>query len=215
MAARATPASLKPPMSEITAQGLLPAEHRALRELHATARAVKSHWRKLAHRLGGEPETFLSEGATAAGELLTELKARIGDDHDLHGQPAAQAVGARLAGARGVSDLLLERNQAFRTALLDLQHVTTLLGYLAALARTRGDAGLAAWHEGWERRLRALEDRGRAAAAAMAADPQDAIAPADEGTLGRAGAKLGAAVGTLGEAIDSSAIGRLARRRAT
>jgi hypothetical protein len=200
-------------MSEITAQGLLPAEHRALRELHATARALRSHWRKLAHRLGAEP--FLSEGAAAAGELLRELEARIGDEHDLHGQPAAQGVGARLAGARGVSDLLMERNQAFRTALLDLQHVTTLLGYLAALARARGDAGLAAWHEGWERRLRALEDRGRAAAAAMAADPEAAIAPADQGTLGRAGAKLGAAVGTLGEAIDSSRLGRLARRRAT
>jgi len=133
-------------MSEITAQGLLPAEHRALREIHATARAMK---------------------------------------------------------------------KALRMALLDLQHVVTLLGYLAALARTRGDATLAAWHEEWERRLRALEDRGRAAAAAMAADPADAIAPADEGTLGRAGAKLGAAVGTVGEAIDSSRLGRLARRRAT
>ena len=202
-------------MSEITAQGLLPAEHRALRELHATARAVKNHWRKLGHRLGGGPETYLSEGAQAAGELLKELRQRVGDEHDLHGQPAAQGVGARLAGARGVSDLLMERNQAFRTALLDLQHVTTLLGYLAALARTRDDAGLAAWHERWERRFRALEDRGREAAAAMAADPEDAIAPADEGTLGRAGAKLGAVVGTLGEAIDSSRLGGLARRRTT
>jgi hypothetical protein len=199
----------------ITPQGLLPAEHRALRELYATARAVRNHWRKLAHRLGREAETYLSEGAQAAGELLGELEQRVGEEHELHGQPAAQGVGARLAGARGVSDLLLERNQAFRTALLDLQHVTTLLGYLAALARTRGDESLAGWHEGWERRLRALEDRGRAAAAAMAADPQDAIAPADEGTLGRAGAKLGAAVGTLGEAIDSSRLGRFARRRAT
>ena len=176
---------------------------------------MQSHWRKLAHRLGGEPETLLSEGAAAAGELLKELKTRIGDDHDLHGQPAAQSVGARLAGARGVSDLLLERNQAFRTALLDLQHVTTLLGYTGALARTRGDAPLAQWHEGWERRLRALEDRGRGAAAAMAADPEAAIAPAEESTLGRAGARLGAAVGTVGEAIDGSRIGRLARRRAT
>jgi hypothetical protein len=199
----------------ITDQGLVPAEHRALRELYATARAVKNHWRKLAHRLGGEPETYLSEGAQAAGELLSELKRHVGDEHDLHGQPAAQGVGARLAGARGVSDLLLERNQAFRIALLDLQHVTTLLGYLAALARTRDDEQLAGWHDGWERRLRALEDRGREIAAAIAADPEDAIAPADEGTLGRAGAKLGAAVGTLGEAIDSSPIGRLARRRAT
>jgi hypothetical protein len=195
-------------MSEITAQGLLPAEHRALRELYATARALRSHWRKLADRLG---EDLLSEGADAAGALLSELKARTVAEHDLHGQPAAQGVGARLAGARGVSDLLLERNQAFRIALLDLQHVTTLLAYLAALARTRGDAGLAAWHDDWARRLRALEDRGRAAVAAMAADPQTAIAPADESALGRAGAKLGAAVGTLGEAIDN----RFARRRAT
>jgi hypothetical protein len=199
----------------ITAQGLLPAEHRALRELYATTRAVFNHWRKLAHRLGGEAGTYLSEGAQAAGELLRELEQRVGDEHDLHGQPAAQGVGARLAGARGVSDLLLERNQAFRTALLDLQHVTTLLGYVAALARSRGDEELAAWQDAWERRLRALEDRGRASAAALAADPEAAIAPADGGTLGRAGAKLGAAVGTLGEAIDSSRVGRLARRRAT
>jgi hypothetical protein len=202
-------------MSELTAQGLLPAEHRALRELHATTRQVQSHWGKLAARLGGEPGALLQEGADAAGELLGELRARVGADHDLHGQPAAQAVGARLAGARGVSDLLLERNQAFRTALLDLQHVTTLLGYTEALARKRGDAGLAAWHEGWERRLRALETRGRATAAAMADDPAAAIAPADDGALGRAGTRLGVVLGTVGEAIDGSAVGRLARRRTT
>lgn len=206
---------MQPFPAMITAQGLLPAEHRALRELYATARAVRNHWRKLARRLGGEPAAYLDEGAEDAGELLSELKHRAGDEHDLHGQPAAQGVGARLAGARGLSDLLLERNQAFRTALLDLQHVTTLLGYLAALARTRGDADLAGWHEGWEARLRTLEDRGRATAAALAADPEDAIAPAERGPLGRAGAKFGAAVGTLGETIDSSGIGRLARRRTT
>jgi hypothetical protein len=200
-------------MSEVTSQGLLPAEHRGLRELHAGARQVRNHWGKLASRLGGEP--VLADGADAAGELLGELRERVGGAHDLHGQPAAQAVGARLAGFRGVSDLLLERNQALRTALLDLQHVTTLLVYLGALARTRGDEDLAAWHDGWERRLRELEDRGRAAVAALAADPDAAIAPAERGTLGRAGARFGAAVGTLGEAIDSSAVGRLARRRAT
>ena len=100
-------------------------------------------------------------------------------------------MGRPLAGARGVSDLLLERNQAFRAALLDLQHVTTLLGYTAGLARTRGDEPLAAWHEGWGARLRVLEDRGRAAAAAMGADPEDAIAPADDGRVGRAGAQPG------------------------
>jgi hypothetical protein len=199
-------------MSDVTAHGLLPAEHRALRELHATARQVESHWGRLARRLGGELAPVLQDGAAAAGELLGELRARIGDDHDLHGQPAAQSVGARLAGARGISDLLLERNQAFRAALLDIQHVTTLLGYTAALALTRGDAELAAWHGGWERRMRSLEERGRAAAIAMAADPEAAIAPADEGPVGRAGARLGAVVGTVGEALDRSPLGRLARR---
>jgi len=123
--------------------------------------------------------------------------------------------GARLAGAREGRLAGLLTALAFRTALLDLQHVTTLVGYLAALARRRGDAGLAAWHDDWERRLSRPGARGRAAAAAMAADPEAAIAPADEGTLGRAGAKLGVAVGTLGEAIDNSRLGRLARRRAT
>jgi hypothetical protein len=202
-------------MSEITTQGLLSAEHRALRELHGSTRQVESHWGKLAKRLGGEPETFLDEGASAAGELLRELRVRIGDEHDLHGQPAAQAVGARLAGARGLSDLVLERNQAFRFALLDLQHVTTLLGYTAALARSRGDVTLAAWLSRWATRLAALEKRGRAAAAAMGADPEGAIAPADEGPVGRVGARVGAVVGTVGEAIDGSVVGRLARRRPT
>ena len=191
---------------------MLPAEHRALRELHATVRQLESHWRKLARRLDDD---LLAEGAATAHELLEELHERVGGGYDLHGQPAAQAVGARLAGARGVSDLLLERNQAFRTALLDLQHVTTLLGYAASLAHTRGDESLAAWHAEWEERLKVLEVRGRAAAAAMGADPDDAIARADERRVGRAGARLGVAFGTVGEAIDHSPLGRLARRRAT
>ena len=202
-------------MQEVTTQGLLPAEHRALRELYATTRQVESHWAKLARRLGGNEAELLLEGADTAGDLLAELRERIGVDHELHGQPSAQAVGASLAGARGFSDLLLERNQAFRAGLLDLQYVTTLLGYTAQLAITRGDAPLAAWHHEWEQRLRALEERGRAAAAAMGVDPEAATAPADDGTLGRVGARFGAAVGTLGEAIDSSPLGRLARRRTT
>jgi hypothetical protein len=188
------------------------AEHRALRELHATTRQLRNHWRKLAGRLDSE---FLAEGADQADALLQALEARVGDDYDVHGQPAAQMLGARLAGARGVSDLLLERNQAFRAALLDLQHVTTLLTYLQALADARGDAELAAWHAGWVRTLTPHEARGRALVEQIAADPEEAIAPADGGRLGRAGAKLGAAVGTLGEAIDHSPVGRLSRRRGT
>ena len=176
-------------MSEVTPHGLLPAEHRALRELHATTRQLAGHWGKLARRLDDEP-LLLDEGARPRASCSTELEERVGDLHDLHGQPAAQAVGARLAGARGVSDLLLERNQAFRTALLDLQHVTTLLAYLAALARTRGDERSPNGTSGWEDAAAARSrTAARAAAAAMGADPEAAIAPADESRVGRAGAR--------------------------
>lgn len=191
---------------------MFPAEHRALRELHATTRQLASHWTKLSDRLGGGERALLDEGARDARALLGELEDRVGE---LHGRPAAQSVGARLAGARGVSDLLLERNQAFRSALLDLQHVTTLLDYTAELARTRGDGALAAWQDGWSARLRDIEERARKAAAALGTDPQAAIAPADGGTVGRAGARVAVAFGTIGEAIDNSPLGRLARRRAT
>ena len=103
---------------------LTSAEHRAIRELHATTRQLRNHWSKLAKRLD---EPFLQEGAQAAQELLDDLEARVPNPQ---GRPAAQSVGTSLAGARGISDLLLERNQAFRSALLDLNHVTTLLIYL-------------------------------------------------------------------------------------
>ncbi len=191
---------------------MFPAEHRALRELHATTRQLAGHWAKLGDRLGGPEGALLDEGATAARVLLDELEERV---DELSGRPAAQSVGARLAGARGVSDLLLERNQAFRSALLDLQHVTTLLAYAAELARTREAPELAAWHDGWAERLRVLEARARAAAVALGSDPEGAITPADEGPAGRTGGRWGGAVGTIGEAIDNSPLGRLARRRVT
>ena len=173
------------------------AEHRAIRELHATTRQLRNHWSKLANRLD---EPFLAEGAELAEELLAEL-----EHFKPRGRPAAQSVGTSLAGARGVSDLLLERNQAFRSALLDLNHVTTLLIYLEALGTLDGHVSA----------FEALERRGRGLVKAMAADPDTAVEPADGSALGRAGTKLGVTVGTLGEAIDNSPIGRLARRRAT
>lgn len=176
-----------------------PAEHRAIRELHATARQLRNHWRALAKRLD---EPFLDAGADEAAALLEDLETRITNPR---GRPAAQSVGMSLAGARAVSDVFLERNQAFRAALLDLNHVTTLVIYLEALGTI----------DGWSARLEPLEARGRALVREMAAHPDQAIEPADRSGFGRAGAKLGAAVGTVGEAIDNSALSRLARRRAT
>ena len=196
----------------VSDSGLYPAEHRALRELYAMASQLASHWTRLGGRLGGAPGDALADGASAARELLRELADRTAA-HGLHGYPAAQGVGGRLAGARNVAgDLLLERNQALRAAVLDVAHVTTLLAYLSALADRRGDAMLAAWHRRWEVRLREAEEKVMATVVAMAEDPGDAIEPASQTTAGRAGHSLANALGTAGEAFDGSPAGRAARK---
>ena len=196
----------------MTGHGLYRAEHRALRELYAVARQLSNHWERLADRIGGPPATILRHGASAARELLEELAGRTAE-HGLHGFPAAQGAGGRLAGARNnAGDLLLERNQAMRVAVLDVQHLTILLGYLGRLAATRGDEQLAAFHRGWEERLRELESDAREAAIALGSDPAAAVVPAEQGPLGRAGHRVAAAVGSAGEALDGSAVGRAARR---
>jgi hypothetical protein len=142
-----------------------------------------------------------------AGELLPEF-----GESQIPRVPMAEGVGASLSGVRGVSDLLLERNQAFRGALVELARLTILAGYLGGLARARGDAEPAERYDRAEERLRELEARGRAIAVELAGDPDAAIAPADGGPLGQAGLRVGVAMGSLGEAIDSSPIGRFARR---
>jgi hypothetical protein len=197
---------------EITGHGLYRAEHRALRELYAGARQLCGHWRKLAERTGGRPATVLEHGAQAAEELLEELTTRTGE-HGLHGFPAAQGAGGRLAGLRNnAGDLLLERNQALRMAVLDVQHLTTLLAYLQRLAATRGDVALAGFHGRWEERLQAVATEARAVAVELGCDPAAAVVPADQGPLGRAGHHVASALGSAGEAIDNSPVGRAARR---
>jgi hypothetical protein len=198
--------------SEPLASGLYAAEHRALRELHAMVRQLAAHWDRLGPRLGGPAGDVLADGASSARELLGELDERTAA-HGLHGFPAAQGVGGRLANLRNVAgDLLLERNQALRAAVLDIAHLTTLLAYLSALADRRGDAQLAAWHRRWEVRLRELTDRVEATVVALAADPDDAIQPASPTAAGRAAHGIANGLGTLGEAIDGSVVGRAARR---
>jgi hypothetical protein len=188
--------------------GLFRAEHRALRELHAVTRQLVGHWTRLGRRLD---EDVLLRGAAAAGEMLEELTERC-REVGIEVYPAAQGVGANVAGVRSVSDLLLERNQALRGAVLDMAHVTIALAYLATLADGRGDAALAAWHRGWEARLRPLEDEARTVAAAAGDDPERAIEPAGPGAWGRAGHAVANGLGTLGEALDGSAVGRAARK---
>lgn len=191
-------------------RALHPAQNRGLRELYAAARQLAAHWETLVERLAGAPEAEeLRPGIEAARALLVEL-ADLTPEYGLYGQPAAVSVGDRVAGLRNaVTDRTLERNQALRTAVLDLQHVTTLLGYLAEVARARGDEPLADACGRQERKLRRLEGRVRKAAIASGADPDAAIAPLDRSALGRAGQKLAYAAGTVGEWVDR----RVAERR--
>jgi hypothetical protein len=191
---------------------MYPAEHRALRELHATGRQLSSHWRRLADRLGGAPAATLRDGAATARGMVGELSNETAK-RGLHGFPAAQGVGIRLAGLRNVvGDLVLERNQALRLAVLDAEHVTVLLQYLAALAERRDDAALAAFHHGWAEQIGAARDAVRDAAIGLAGDPEDAVQPAERSVLGRAGHGAATAVGTVGEAFDGSPLGSAARR---
>jgi hypothetical protein len=196
----------------VSQNGLFPAEHRALRELYASGRHLASHWDRLGSRLGGEPAAVLSRGAAAAREMLAELAGHTAV-HNLHGEPAAQGAGGQLAHLRGAADLLLERNQALRGAVLEATHVGVLLGYLAELASSRGDDDLAAWERRWEGRLRELEGAVRGVAAAEGRSPERAVEPAYDSRLGRAGHSVAAALGTVGEAVDASVVGRALRRR--
>jgi hypothetical protein len=190
----------------VTAQGLFPAEHRALRELYALARQLGGHWSRLADKLDPAPEV-LDRGVEASKQLLAELAERTAA-YGLHGVPAATGAGVWTSRLRGAGDLLLERNQALRSSVLDVQHVLTLVAYLGAVAAKREDTALAGWLRGWETRLTVLRDDIHAAAVAEADDPERAVAAYDGSKLGRAGHKLAVGLGTLGEAFD----GRAAKR---
>jgi hypothetical protein len=193
---------------EVTSDGLTPAEHRALRELYAAARQLVAHWGALERALDGE--AALAEGAAAGRELLAELPAETAP-HGVHGRVAAQGVGVQLASARNaVGDAFLERNQALRIAVLDVQHVCTLLGYLERLATARGDGDLAAFHAAWGERLGQIERVARDAAMGAGDDPDAAVEPVRRSVIGKLAHGAANAVGTAGEWTDR----RIGRARA-
>jgi hypothetical protein len=187
------------------------AAHRGLRELHVSARAMARHWSTLGARLGGPEGELLQAGAADARALVTELAQATA----ARGLPAdlAAASGGRLASPRApVPDHVLERGQALRLALLELQHVVTLLGYLRELVARDHDNALHALLTRWEAALAHDEASVRAAAVALGARPDDAIAPADDSALGRAGARAAWALGAVGEWVDRRAGPRPSRR---
>ncbi len=185
-----------------------PAEHRGLRELYVSARQLRDHWRSLAARLqsGAPAEAMaLMEGSDLARGLIGDLTG-VTAARGLHGRPAAQGFGARLASVHSlVLDTSLEVNQALRLAVLDVVHVVTLLDYLAVLADSDGDGDLEAFLAGWAPRMRAQEEAIRAAAVALGAAPDAAIAAAAPGIGGRIMHGAATVAGTLGEWVDGRA----------
>lgn len=189
--------------------GLHPAQNRGLRELYAFTRQLASHWSRLAPRIGAGPApAALEAGAAAARELLVELT-DVTAAYGLYGFPAAQGVGARIAGVRNaIGDRTLERNQALRMAVIDAQHVTTLLAYLGALGESQGDAPMQEFCARWERKLKRHESAVRRAAVAMGEEPEGAVEPVDRGPVGRVGHGLANQAGTFGEWFDRRAARR-------
>ena len=187
-------------------EDLHPAQNRGFRELFAAARHVVNHYRALQQRVD---EPALADAEHAARRLLDELRDQT-KRYDLHGGPAAQNVGVTAARARsGVGDRFLERNQALRTAVLDVQHVVTLLGYLAHVSDANGNADLAGFCARWRETLAQVEARVRSAAIDSGRDPDAAVAPLDESRVGRAAHGVAYWVGTFGERFDR----RAARKR--
>jgi hypothetical protein len=184
------------------APDLHPAQNRGLRELVATARQLADHWDSLAGRLPGAQARPLQTGARRARALLAAVTPLM-EARGLFAREAVHSVGKSLAGSRSqVGDRFLERNQALRTAVLDVQHVVTLLGYQAQLAETRGDAELASALKRHEKELASSERAARRAAVRLGTKPDEAIERLDPSPAGRVAHGAANAVGTVGEWVD-------------
>jgi hypothetical protein len=185
------------------APDLHPAQNRGLRELVATTRQLGDHWSALAQRFERTAVArTLQRGAASAENLIAEIKPHM-EARGLYGGPAAQSVGKSLAGSRSqLGDRFLERNQALRTAVLDVQHVVTLLGYQAQLAETRGDTELAQALRRNEKKLLSVERAARKAAVDLGKNPDRAIERVDGSPAGRVAHSAANAVGTVGEWVD-------------
>ncbi len=188
---------------------LHPAENRGYRELYAFARRMADHWSALAARLPPSPaSSALADGARSVERMIEELEP-LTATHGLHGQPAAQGLGASLGVGRSfVRDRFLERNQAVRYAVADAALVRALLGYLAAVSAASGNADLAGFSARWEGELGTLDAAARAASAELGSDPDGAIEPVDASPIGRAAHGVGQVAGTAGEWFDRQAAKR-------
>lgn len=189
---------------------LHPAENRGYRELYVTGRQAVKRLGRLAVAFEGSPAgELLDKASDSISQLLDEL-GPLTAQHDLHGGVAAQGSGANLGTVRGaVFDRFLERNQALRFAVEDLEHVATLLAYLARVSETRGDPKLPDFCRSWERRLRRQVNAVRKAAVELGGDPDRAVESLDDSPASRAAHRVAWTLGSVGEWTDR----QVARRR--
>jgi hypothetical protein len=182
---------------------LLPAENRGYRELFLTSRQAIRRLEKLAGSFDEQPAaTALRGGAGVLDRMLEDIRPLLAA-HDLFAGPAAEGNGTRIGAVRAlVVDRFLERNQALRLAVCDLEHEATLLTYLATVSETRGDRDLPEICRSWERRLRRHVGAVRRAAAELGKDPAYAVEPLDQSRAGRVAHRVGWVAGSVGEWTD-------------
>jgi hypothetical protein len=182
---------------------LHPAEHRAYRELYASSRQLVNRWGRLISSLEGTPYAEVLERGRERVERLLEALAEETEPYGVYGGPAAQGVGARIAGVRSaITDRSVDTGMVMRLAVLDIEHVATLLGQLAELALAREDTELAGFCREWQRVVMPDVKATRTTAIAVGASPDIAAAPLDQSTIGKAAHRVGWAFGAVGEAID-------------
>ena len=191
---------------------LHPAEHRAYRELYVASRQLVNRWARLIAALEGTPYAeVLDRGRDRVEKLLAVLPAET-ERRGLYGGPMVLGLGARIGDLRSlITDRSVDTGMVMRAAVLDIEHVATLLGQLGALARSRDDAELAAFCHEWEVSIRPEVEAVRAAAASLGDSPERAAAPLDSSVLGRAAHGVGWVFGAVGEAVDN-VTGRRGRR---
>lgn len=186
-----------------TEMKLHPAEHRAYRELYVSSRQLVGRWERLESALGeGAYADVLARGRGRIEQLLEALEPTT-EAYGLYGDVAAQGLGARIGDVRGViSDRSIDTGMVLRFAVLDIEHVATLLGHLGALARARSDSKLSGFCREWETAIRSEVEATRVAAISVGDSPDLAAAPLDSSLLGRAAHSIGWLFGSLGEAVD-------------
>ena len=183
---------------------LHPAENRGYRELMLTAEEARTRLRRIAGHLDLETREVCDKGSEALGEMIVAFTPALAE-HDLHSELAARGTGSRIGTVRAeILDRFLERNQALRFAVDDVEHVTTLLAYMASVSASRGKKNLPELCGAWERKLRRQVSAIRKAAIELGSDPDEAIEPLDPGALGKAAHGTAVATGTVGEAVDKA-----------